>query len=259
MNILVLIKMVPDTVEELRVGADGKTLDTEYLRMIVNERDEHALEEALLLKERHGGIVTVLALEQPEVDDVLYTVLAKGADRAIKICNGETGLSTRGAARLFAHVLSTTSGLLPADVILTGVQAIDDLDGQLAPLLAHALGLPYIGIVSKVTVDTAQGIATVMKEYAGGVRAEFDVSLPAVLGIQTAEKPPRYVPVAKVRAVMKSQKIESIAAPAMTAPALVQIMQMVRPEVIGRATMLEGSPEEIAGRICEILVERSIV
>ena len=69
MHILVLLKMVPDVVEDLEIAPDGKALDLEYLRMILSESDDHALEQALLLKERHGGKVTVLALDAPEVDD----------------------------------------------------------------------------------------------------------------------------------------------------------------------------------------------
>ena len=65
MNIVVLLKVVPDVVEELEVAANGKELDTEYLRMILNESDNHALEEALLLKERYGGTVSLLAPEAP--------------------------------------------------------------------------------------------------------------------------------------------------------------------------------------------------
>ena len=259
MNIPVLLKMVPDVVEELNIAPDGKMLDTDFLRTILNERDDHALEQALILKERYGGTITVLALDAPEVDDVLFTALAKGADRAVKICESEVGLSTRAAAGIFAHVLSTFSDSSPADVILTGVQAIDDLDGQMAPLLGHQLGLPYLGTVSQVTVDTTKRTATVVKEYAGGVHGEFDVTLPAVLGIQAAEKPPRYVPVAKVRAAMKSGKIESISAPAVEQPALLQILQMAKPEVAEHAEMLEGSPEEIASKVYEILAEHSIV
>jgi len=252
MNILVLLKMVPDVVEELEIAPDGKSLDASSVRMILSERDDHALEEALLLKERYGGTVTVLALEAPEIDEALFTALAKGADRAIKISGGS--LTTSAAARLFSHVLPTVPG--PADLILTGVQAIDDLDGLVAPILSRLLGLPYMGVVTAVKI--ADKTATVVREYAGGVRGEFEVPLPAVLGIQSAEQPPRYVPVAKVRAAMKSQKIESISAPATSQPA-VEILQMTKPQVAGRAEILEGSPEEVAGKICEILVARGLL
>lgn len=258
MNILVLLKMVPDIVEELEIAPDGKTLDVEFLRMILSECDEHALEQALLLKDRYGGTVTALVLDAPEIDDVLFTALAKGADRAVKISDIEEGLGTRSAANLLSQVLSTYPGLLPADLILTGMQAIDGLDGQTAPLISHLLGLPYMGIVTRVEVDTSAGIATVLKEYAGGVRGEFEISLPVVLGIQAAEKPPRYVPVAKVRAAMKSQQIETTPAPTITEPVLVEVLQMAKPEVAEQAEMLEGSPEEIASKICEILAEHGL-
>jgi electron transfer flavoprotein beta subunit len=259
MNILTLLRMVPDVVEELEVASDGKRLDTEFLRMIVSESDDHALEEALILKERHGGKVTVLALDAPEVDDALYAALAKGADRAMKIIGTETGLSTSVAAQIFARVLSQDSGLMPADLILAGTQAIDDLDGLVAPLMAHHLRLPFVGIVTGVDVDISNSTATVIREFPSSVRGEFEVPLPAVLGIQAAEKPPRYVPVAKVRAVMKSQKIETAPAPAEGILALMEVLQMSKPQLATHAEMLDGSPEQVAGKLCELWAQRGLL
>lgn len=259
MNILAVLKMVPDVVEELEVAADGKALDAEYLRMILSERDNHALEQALLLKEKYGGSLTVLGLEAPDIDDVLFTALAKGADRAVKIVDLPAGLTTRAAAHVVAQAVSTVPGLWPSDLLLTGVQAIDDLDGQTAPLLSHLLGLPYLGIVTRVQADAAVSRLTVVKEYAGGVRGEFELPLPAVLGIQAAEKPPRYVPVAKVRAAMKSQRIESVPAPAASPPALVQVLQMAKPEASQQTEILYGSLEEMVGKVAEILAARGLL
>src|SRR3989337_516301 len=261
MNILVLLKMVPDVIEELEVASDGKALDTEFLRLIINERDAHALEEALLLKEKHGGQVTVLALDAPEVDDTLFTALAKGADRAVKITALEPGLTTRATASRLAQVVPTVPNLCPADLILTGCQAIDDLDGMLAPLLACELDRPYLGLVSRVEADPAAQKATVLKEYPGGVHGEFEVPTPAVLGIQAAEKPPRYIPVAKVRAVMKSQTIESVPGPptADAGPPAVEVLQLAKPEATTHAEMLEGSPEEVAAKLGEILAARGVL
>ena len=258
MNILVLLKMVPDVVEELEVAADGKSLNAEFLRLNLNERDNHALEEALLLKDRHGGKVTALALDAPEIDDVLFTALAKGVDRAVKATGVEPGLSTEAIAGVLAPALAD---LLPVDLIVTGCQAIDDLDGMIAPLVGHHLKLPYLGLVTKVEVDTATNRAVVTKEFASGVRGEFEVGLPAMLGVQAAEKPPRYVPVAKVRAAMKTQKIECVALPAQgEGGALgVEVLAMAKPEAAGHAEMLEGSPEELVGKVCEILAARGVL
>jgi len=261
MNIVVLLKMVPDVVEELEVAPDGKALDTEYLRMIVSESDSHALEEALLLKERHGGKVTVLAPEALELDDALYAALAKGVDRVVKLTGMEQPLSSRQTAQVLAQAVSGAADLQQADLILTGVQAIDDLDGLIAPLLAHQLGLPYLGIVTTLAVDVPRRVTRVIREFPGGVRGEFQVPLPAVLGIQAAEKPPRYVPMAKVRAVMKSQTIESAGAPARAegGPPLLEVIEMKKPEAAGHAEMLEGGPEEVAGKLADILAERGLV
>lgn len=255
MHILVLLKMVPDVVEDLEVAADGKALDLEYLRMILNESDDHALEQALLLKERHGGTVTVLALDAPEVDDAIFTALAKGTDRAVKIVGFDAGLSTRQAARVFAQAIAHEPGLLPADLILTGVQAIDDLDGLIAPMVAHDLGLPFLGIITQLTLDLPGKAATAVKEYPGGVRGEFAVAMPAVLGIQAAERPPRYIPVAKVRAAMKSQKIDCRPGATLADggwPA-VQVVEMKRNEPSGHAEMLEGDAELASEKLCAIL------
>jgi electron transfer flavoprotein beta subunit len=91
------------------------------------------------------------------------------------------------------------------------------------------------------------------------MRGEFEVTLPAVLGIQSAERPPRYVPVAKVRAVMKSAKIATAdIEPPESAKALA-VERMYKPEVAGGAQMLDGSPEDIAGKIASLLAERGII
>src|SRR5512135_1703590 len=105
MNIFVLFKMSPDTVEELSVGADGKSLDDQFLRFKLSDSDEHALEQALLLKEKHGGTVTVVALDSPEIDDALFTALAKGADRAVKLSGELVNIQSLAAAKMLANFL----------------------------------------------------------------------------------------------------------------------------------------------------------
>jgi|YelNatPaOPRAMG01_1025707.scaffolds.fasta_scaffold00595_9 electron transfer flavoprotein beta subunit len=261
MNVLVILKMVPDVVEELEVAENGAALDVEAARMMLSESDDHALEEALLLKERLGGKVTVVALDAPDVDEALYTALAKGADRVVKIEGLDQPLTTSLAAAAVCEVLRTQPDLLPADLILTGAQAIDDLDGLMAPLVAHHLRLPYLGVITGVAADEAAKFATVVKEYSGGVRGEFEVPLPAVLGVQSAERPPRYVPVAKIRAVMKTGRIETAAAPVMAdgGLALTEVLALNKPEEAGGAEILSGAPEEAAGKLCGVLAERGVL
>jgi electron transfer flavoprotein beta subunit len=258
MKILVLLKMVPDIVEELEVAPDGASLSREFLRLIINERDENALEQALILRERHEGTVVVMAPEAPEVDDVLYTALARGADRAIKVTGLDEGLGSSAVAAVLAETMAAVPELLPVDLVLTGCQAIDDLDGLVGPLVADRLDLPYLGIVSGLDVDST-GLAQAHREYPGGVRGKFEVGLPAVVGIQGAEKPPRYVPIAKVRAAMASGVIELVPAGAGAEAPLLEAVEMRRPVVAERAEMIAGDADEIAARICEILAGRGLL
>lgn len=256
MNLFVLLKTVPDTVEELTVAADEKSLDAEWLRYKLSDSDEHALEQALLLKEKHGGQVTVVALDAPEMDDALFTALAKGADRAVKLAGDVGAVRSAAAATLLAGFLKG-AGLGPDALVLLRGQAIDDLEGEIGPFLADQLALPYVCVVTGVAVEG--GSVTAMKEFTGGLRGEFTMPMPAILGIQSAEKPPRYVPIAKVRAAAKTSKIETVDVSAPEAPMRYEVEKLYRPVVAGRAEMLEGTPDEVADRLAALLAEQSLI
>ena len=256
MEIVVPVKQVPDLVEELEIDESSRTLDQSFLRFKLNEFDEHALEEALLLKEKHGGKVTVVALDTGEVDETLFMCLAKGADRAIKITGGfETAVESHQAARILSKVLAS----IPHDLILTGVQAADDRDGQLGPLLGSYLGLPHVSVVSGVEPIASGKAVTVIQEYSGGVMAEFEVELPALLGVQAARQTPRYAPVSKVRQMMKTAKIEEVPAPEIEAKSGSTVRRLFKPEAAGRAEILEGDPEEVTDKLITILTQRGFV
>lgn len=261
MNILVVLRMVPDVVEELEIAPDGKSLNLEFARMVLSESDDHALEQALLIKEREGGTVTALALEAPEVDEALFAALAKGADRALKITGPKGGVTTREAAHIIAGVVSSEPELKGVDLVLTGTQAINDLDGLMAPLLAQELGLPFLGIVTGLVANFSVRVALATKEYPRGVRGEFEVALPAAFGIQAAEKPPRYVPVAKVRAVMKAKKIDRVSVAEQAEPgfSLLQVLEVTKPQPSTHAEILEGTAEQTASALCAILGERGLL
>ncbi|MFN3284922.1 MAG: electron transfer flavoprotein subunit beta/FixA family protein [bacterium] len=254
MHIVVVGKLVPDLVEDLEVDASGKELDRQFLKLVLNEFDEHALEEALLLKEAHGARVTVVVPDGEGAEDVLYTALAKGVDRAVKL----KGLGDAPSSRQIATALASTLPSLGFDLVLTGVQAADDLDGQVGMLLAGSLGLPHVGVVTGVDVDPESRRARVRKEYPGGWLAELEVGLPAVLGVQAARQPPRYVPVSKVRQAMKERTIDELEVEPVSAPQPT-VRRLFKPEAGGGAELLDGSPEEVAARLVDILVERGLV
>lgn len=255
MNIVVPIKLVPDLVEELSIDESGVALDTTWLRMIINEFDDHAIEQAILLKEQGAGPVTVIAPDIEGVEDVLYTAAAKGAERLIKLTGNfeEERPNNHALARALAPLLEE----LQADLVLTGVQAHDDLDGSLGSLLAEYAGMPYIGYIANLT--TNETTVTASKEYPGGLIAEFEVTLPAVLGIQVAQQPPRYVAISKIRQMMKTATIEERELANLDSSGGPSVSRMFQPEVGERATMIEGDEEEAASRLVEILKELGVL
>jgi electron transfer flavoprotein beta subunit len=139
------------------------------------------------------------------------------------------------------------------DLILTGVQAHNDLDGSLGPILAETLGMPFIGYVAGISA--ADGKVIARKEYPGGLVAEMEVTLPAVLGIQAAEQPPRYVAYSKIRQVMGTAKIEERTLAGLDSTGGAAISRMFQPEATSHADMIEGSPEEVADKIVAIVKE----
>lgn len=255
MEIVVLIKFVPDLVEDLEIDPGTGLLDRSFLRLMPSELDDHALEAGLLLKERYGGRVTVLAPDSGDVDEALFTAIAKGADRAIKLA-GEGFDQGPGNQRIAAG-LRTVVGDIRFDLILTGTQAVDDLDGFVGALLAERLGLPYVGYVTKITA--ADGALVVQKEYPGGLNAEIEVSGPAVLGIQAAEKPPRYVVTSKVMEAMKKSKIEELAIEGAEEAMAIPVTGMAAPESGRHAEMIEGNVQQVAEKLAALLRERGIV
>ncbi len=253
MNIIVPIKQVPDLVEELEINEDGTDLNRDAVKYKINEFDDHALEEALQLKAEAGGSVTVLALDGEDIDKMLYTAIAKGADKGVKITGDFSGgVASHVAAKAMANAI----GARPYDLILTGVQAVDDRDGQMGVLLANYLGVPHVSVVTGVKVDG--GKAVVHKEYSGGVMAEFEVDLPAVLGIQAARETPRYVAVSRVRQVTKDAALEEVAVGNVAIEVGSNVRRMMKPEKGARAEMIEGSPEEIADKIIALMKDKGL-
>jgi electron transfer flavoprotein beta subunit len=253
MESVVLLKQVPDLAEELEIDSSGTDLAREWLSFVTSEWDEYALEEALQLRDLAGGSVTCLALDTGSVDELLATCLARGADRVVKVGSFERTPDSHKSAKAFAAALRG----MPHDLVLTGVQAIDDLDGQLAPLLAAELDLPHVSVVTHIAVAADGRTVTANQEYAGGIVAEFEVDLPAVLGVQTSRQAPRYAPVSRVRQLMKTATIDTLDAPPGAGGGLV-VEALSVPQAAGHAEMIGGDAAAVAERIAAILAERGI-
>lgn len=197
MNILVVLRMMPDSASELEPTGDGLDIDREWLDFQLNDFDDHALEEAILLKEATGARVIAAAIGEG-AERVLQMAAARGADEVIAL---EAGAGTLTSARDLAATVAALARERSADLVLCGVQSGEDVFGQLAPYVGALLAWPHLSGTSRVTA--AAGRLTVAQERGGGVAVTYEVEMPAVLGVQTAAKPPRYVSGSKLRDAAK--------------------------------------------------------
>ncbi len=251
MNIVVPLKQTVDLVEELELNEEGTDVEREYLTFKLNEWDEQALEEALLLKDSAGGTVTVVAIDEPDVDQSLYSALAKGADTAVKLTGGfEAGASSHQRAAVLAEYLKAE----PFDLVLIGVQTPEDLDGQTGVILAGMLGLPHVSVA--IGVEPHDGALKVSQEFGAGVVHQLKVTGPAVIGVQAARQAPRYVPISRIRAAMQQGGIDGRPAAPMVAETGISVRRMYAPEPTSHAEMLGGDAEAVAERIIEIMRAR---
>jgi len=183
MNIIVCVKQVPEVAEaELEINKEGTGIDTEDLVMGINEWDNYAVEEAVLLKERHGGSVTVVTLGDEGSEDVLRRALAMGADEAVLIDDqGFKGSDAFGIARGIYGAVKD----LPYDLILT--------------ILAEWLDLPFASLAVDLQVNG--DLVSVHRELESNTQEKVELSMPGVITVQTGINDPRYVSVMGIRKV----------------------------------------------------------
>jgi len=254
MNIAVPVRLMPNVGDELEVDETGTDIDRELVEMVVNEFDEQALEEAVLIKEATGATVTAVGLKADGVEQALRVAYARGADRVVLVDAGEINpYDSHTSALAFGQAIRE----LAPDLVLVGVQTPQDLFGQTAPALAAELGWPQASVVVGVTVE--DGSARVVQEYSGGRLAVLGLQLPAVVGIQSATSPPRYVSMARLRQAMSEASAENMSVSAAAAAGAPKLVSMARPTPQAGAVMLEGDAEELAAKILAVLRERGVV
>lgn len=253
MHIAVILRIVPDLSEDLDIADNGTEIDREWVGLKLNEFDDHALEEAILIKEASGARVTAVAFAGDGAERQLQTAIARGADDALMIEHDVEGvLSSRMAAHLLAQALPD----LGATVVLTGVQTTEDVFGQMAPFLAGALNWSTINAVHGVTADGSNLLVT--QEYSGGHSAQFAVSGSVVLGVQTASKPLRYVSGSKLRqasGTVIAKANAGLPADMVTA----RTDKLERPQRGASAEMIAGDAAAVAKKIVAVMAERGLL
>ncbi len=185
MNIAVCMKQTPDTEAQIKIADDGKHIQTDGIKWIINPYDEFAIEEALRLTEKHGGEVTLISLGPAGVEKTIREGLAMGAHKAIRIDVEEIPSDPQVIGAALAEVLKEGN----YDVIFFGKQAIDDDQSQVPSIVATLLGLPAVTVVVKLDIDGTSG--TALREIEGG-HEKVQFSLPAVISAQRGLNEPRY-------------------------------------------------------------------
>jgi len=258
MKIIVAIKQVPERDARIRIDAEAKWIDLRDVEFMMNESDAYALEEALQLKEAHGGEVVVLSAGPERVGKTIREALAKGADRAIHIESDDlAGYDALGVASLLAAAIREDYGEDP-DLILTGLQS-DDLGlGQTGVILAELLNLPHASLILKIE-KTGSGIK-VLRELEDGWFQHLELPAPAVLTIQSGNSKLRYATLmgikrAKTKEVRRVTVADLITVDPGAKPAdpVVQLDRVSLPSKQRTTQILSGSPAEAAAALVEKL------
>ncbi len=247
MKILVAIKQVPVRDSPLVIGASGRWIEEAGLSFEINEPDAYALEEALQLKEKHGGEVVVMCAGPARAQQTIREALAKGADRAIHI-EAETleALDTLEIARLLADAVRPEN----PDLILTGLQSDDLGYGQTGVVLAELLGLPHSTIIMQAEVNGST--IRVKRELEDGWFQHIAMPLPAVLTIQSGINKLRYATLMGIKRA-KTKEIRRVSATLPGDAGSLRIERLYAPEKSRQAQIFEGDPKAAAAKLVEKL------
>jgi electron transfer flavoprotein beta subunit len=249
MKILVSIKQVPARDSQIRIDATGHWIQESDLSFETNEPDAFALEEALRMKEQHGGEVIALCAGPARVSQTIREALAKGADRAIHIEeDGLTAFDTLGVAQLLAKAAEAEK----PDLILTGLQSDDLGYGQTGVVIAELLGLPHGTII--MAVEKIDSGIRVRRELEDGWFQNVEMPLPAVLTIQSGINKLRYATLMGIKKAKTKEVKRVTAAELGVAPASgVSIERVYLPQRSKQTQMIEGSAREAAAKLVEKL------
>lgn len=257
MNIAVCVKQVPDT-SEVKIDRETGTMVRDGVPSILNPFDGYAVEEAIRLKEKHGGSVTAVTMGPPQAAEVLRHVVAMGVDEVML-------LSDRAFAGADTWATSYTLGLGlrkagQLDLIICGKQAIDGDTAQVGPGIAVNLGLPFVAYVRKI-VDVADGVMKVERLIEDGYEV-VEVKLPAVITVVKEINTPR---MASLKGKMKAKKLDIAPLGAEALGALpeniglagspTKVVKIFSPPPKGKREMITGTPAEQASRLVGLLRE----
>jgi electron transfer flavoprotein beta subunit len=261
MKILVAVKQVAALDEDFEIRGDGKNVEAEFLLRDLNEWDDFSLEEAVKIKEGAGGTlveVVAVSVAPEEADETLRKCLAKGADRAIRVWDDALEGSDPVA---IGRVLAAVARREQPELLFAGAQSSDHAFAATGIAAAALLDWPHAAVLTQLSYTPGARTAKFRRELEAGLLHEMETDLPAVLTIQLGINTPRY---ASLRAIKQAaaKPIEVLTLSDLAVPgedvgeagSLSHVRRMYVPEK-GRAQMIEGSIEDQARRVIEIIRE----
>ena len=261
MKILVTVKEVETVDDEFEIS--GTAIDDQYLGADLNEWDEYAIEEAVQLQE--AGVaeeVVTVTIGSEETEQTIRQALAKGADRALRVWDDaleDVDLLDVGAK---TEILSAVIEAEEPDLVLSGVQSGDDSFGATGVSVAEEVGYQWAAVVNSLDLEADSETASVRRELEGGVEELTEVDLPAVLTIQTGINEPRYASLRGIRQAQRKPLEAQTLADLDLEPEVVagdlSLTAMYEPESESEATIFEGSPDDTAGELADLLREKGV-
>ena len=261
MKVLVPVKEVVTVDDAFEI--DGTAIDERYLSADLNEWDDYAIEEAVQLQE--DGVVdevVTVTIGDEDTEQTIRQALAKGADRAIRVWDDaleDVDLLDVGAkVAIFEAVVAAEE----PDLVLTGVQSGDDSFGATGVALAAAIGYQWGAVVNTLDLDADAGVASVHRELEGGIEELTDIDLPAVLTIQTGINEPRYASLRGIRMAQRKplehQTLADLGVDSDAVAGDLRLTAMYEPESESDTTVFDGSAEETAGQLADLLREKGV-
>src|SRR3954465_10260918 len=257
MKIAVCVKQVVTREWQLRVNDQKTWIRDQDASFELNEPDAYALEEALRLKEKHGGEVIVCSAGPARSTQVIREALARGADRAVHV---ESDALASADANAVADALATAIKDEGVDLVLTGLQSDDQGFGQVGVVLAEKLGMPHGTPIMEVQVTGPSagsgqgGSLRVKRELEGGWFQWVGLPMPALLTIQSGINQLRYATLKGIMAA-KKKEIKKVAPPAANAGQ--RIASLYFPEKGKKTQMLSGSAADAAKELVKRLREEA--
>lgn len=263
MKILVTVKEVAEVEDDFEI--EGLGIDERYLEYDLNEWDDYAVEAAVQIQENSDEDVEVVtATIGPErSEETIRMALAKGADRALRVWDDDIESQELLDVNAKVTILEQLVAQEEPDLVLTGVQASDDSFGATGVALANRVGYQWAAVVNSLDLTDDYSVANVRRELEGGVEELTEVDLPAVLTIQTGINEPRY---ASLRGIRQAQRkeisehgLDDLGLTDADVASALELTDMYEPESESDATLFEGSAEETAADLAEVLREKGVV